>query len=288
MLNAQSPDAPALVAHALESPWLDALWRADAPGARAALARAHPAIDPSRVAEALSLVADPSSAAGAGFLSALRAALPSARVEFLGPPGTSTGEPPSSARAQAWSRWRVDALGSVALHAAPHASARVTLHVGAGADAKRWPLDNWMRLSDRLAALGREPRITPVLLAGEVEAERFTPDQRAAFLNVGGRFLTDAVARPDASPLDALVDELLASALYLGADTGPTHLAAQLGVPTIALFGPTDPSLWAPVGPRVQILAPAPSRPRPTDMSWLTIEAVFNAARAELAALNPS
>ncbi|RMH06065.1 MAG: glycosyltransferase family 9 protein, partial [Nitrospirae bacterium] len=43
-------------------------------------------------------------------------------------------------------------------------------------------------------------------------------------------------------------------ALFLGHDSGLTHLAAVLGVPTIALFGPTDPTRWGPRGKRVTIL----------------------------------
>ena len=41
---------------------------------------------------------------------------------------------------------------------------------------------------------------------------------------------------------------------YIGADTGPTHLAGLLGLPTIALFGPTNPAIWAPLGQRVTAL----------------------------------
>ncbi|MHB8800340.1 MAG: lipopolysaccharide heptosyltransferase I [Thermoanaerobaculia bacterium] len=44
------------------------------------------------------------------------------------------------------------------------------------------------------------------------------------------------------------------AALFVGADTGPTHLAAAAGTPTVALFGPTDPARFGPVGPRVRIL----------------------------------
>jgi ADP-heptose:LPS heptosyltransferase len=41
---------------------------------------------------------------------------------------------------------------------------------------------------------------------------------------------------------------------YVGNDSGLTHLAAALGLRTVALFGPTDPAIWAPRGSRVQIL----------------------------------
>lgn len=41
---------------------------------------------------------------------------------------------------------------------------------------------------------------------------------------------------------------------YVGHDAGMTHLAAGLGLPTVALFGPTDPGVWGPLGPVVTIL----------------------------------
>ncbi len=46
--------------------------------------------------------------------------------------------------------------------------------------------------------------------------------------------------------------------LFIGVDSGPTHLAAAAGTPTLALFGPTDPARFGPVGPRAGVLrAPA-------------------------------
>jgi ADP-heptose:LPS heptosyltransferase len=41
---------------------------------------------------------------------------------------------------------------------------------------------------------------------------------------------------------------------YIGNDSGITHLAAYLGVPTIALFGPTNPPTWGPIGRRVRTI----------------------------------
>ncbi len=60
--------------------------------------------------------------------------------------------------------------------------------------------------------------------------------------------------RTGALNLHALATVLSRASLYVGNDSGVTHLAAALGVPTIALFGPTDPRSWAPVGPRVAIV----------------------------------
>ena len=69
-------------------------------------------------------------------------------------------------------------------------------------------------------------------------------------------------AGPEDPPLEGAVriDDLyelacwLASArLYIGNDSGITHLAAAVGTPVLALFGPTDPGVWAPRGPNVRV-----------------------------------
>ena len=50
----------------------------------------------------------------------------------------------------------------------------------------------------------------------------------------------------------------LASArVYIGNDSGITHLAAAVGTPVVAIFGPTDPAVWAPRGERVSVLTGA-------------------------------
>jgi ADP-heptose:LPS heptosyltransferase len=57
--------------------------------------------------------------------------------------------------------------------------------------------------------------------------------------------------------LPRLAAVMVEAALFLGNDSGLTHLAAGVGAPTIALFGPTDPIVWAPLGPRVLVIAGA-------------------------------
>jgi hypothetical protein len=54
--------------------------------------------------------------------------------------------------------------------------------------------------------------------------------------------------------LDILAAVLVQASLFVGNDSGVTHLAASVGTPTVALFGPTDPTRWAPIGPAVQVL----------------------------------
>jgi hypothetical protein len=173
----------------------------------------------------------------------------------LYPGATIQREPPPRGGRSA-REWAAAHLGSSpALR--PNSAGPTVMHVGAGGRAKRWPLDRWLALAS--AARG------PVrLLAGPVEREKLDAAERATFARAGGEFVGD---------VRALADALRSARAFVGCDSGPVHLAAQLGIPALALFGPTDPELWAPVGPRVRVLAPD----SPREMSWLTVAEVMAA-----------
>jgi len=66
---------------------------------------------------------------------------------------------------------------------------------------------------------------------------------------------------------------------YVGNDSGITHLAAAVGTPVVALFGPTDPRMWAPRGPAVRIVS-TPSRNDPID--GISVEEVLRAVEQAL------
>jgi ADP-heptose:LPS heptosyltransferase len=72
------------------------------------------------------------------------------------------------------------------------------------------------------------------------------------------------------------------AALFVGADTGPTHLAAAAGVPTLALFGPTAVERFSPVGPRAAVLREFPADYNRSGSRW-PANAVHEAARRLLA-----
>ncbi|MGB2822549.1 MAG: glycosyltransferase family 9 protein, partial [Phycisphaerae bacterium] len=55
--------------------------------------------------------------------------------------------------------------------------------------------------------------------------------------------------------LSVLAGALAGAACYLGNDSGVSHLAAAVGTRTIALFGPSNPRHFRPIGPRVRVLA---------------------------------
>jgi len=119
----------------------------------------------------------------------------------------------------------------------------VGLHLGtAFGPSKLWPPESFGRLADRLAGA----RLGPVLLGAESDgaiAARVIAAARRAPASLVGR---DRIA---------LLPRLLARLTCLvSADTGVAHLAAALGVPTVTLFGPTDPRLSAPRGRRAQVV----------------------------------
>jgi ADP-heptose:LPS heptosyltransferase len=160
-------------------------------------------------------------------------------------------------------RW---ARGWTAAHAV--ASPRpVALHPGAGGPAKTW--GGFPLLVRRLRSAG----LPVVVTTGPADA-----DVRAWLAETDGAGL--AVA-PDLSPRQ-LAALYAAARAFVGNDSGPTHLAAAVGCPTVALFGPTNPVEWRPLGSRVIVLAGAgPSAPDP--WAGLTAERVV-AALAEAAA----
>jgi len=122
----------------------------------------------------------------------------------------------------------------------------VAIHPGSGGDSKRWSAQNWAELGLRLAR--RFPDVTLLLIEGEADAE---PARVVAQAWQGLR-----VVRARLLPLAILAAALRQAALYLGHDSGVTHLAAaaRRDLPVVALFGPTDPAVWAPPREGVHVL----------------------------------
>ena len=133
----------------------------------------------------------------------------------------------------------------------------VLLHVGAGWAAKRWPPVAWGALARLLRDQGHLVQLT----CGPGESPLLQAAREAAGLPLAG-------SRPSRS-LGELVQRLQQARLLVVADSGPAHLAAALGRPVVALFGPTDPARCAPLGPAARAL-----RSPAACMEQLTPEAV--------------
>lgn len=116
----------------------------------------------------------------------------------------------------------------------------VLLHPGAGSDRKRWPRPRFEELAQELVHAGQA--VTVAL--GPVELER--DDPRRWQWPDGTTFVAVSTL--------ALGYQLRSSRACVANDSGPAHLAAALGVPTVAVFGPTDPAVWAPRGNHVRVV----------------------------------
>lgn len=139
----------------------------------------------------------------------------------------------------------------------------VAIHPGSGGAAKRWPPHQFAALMDRLASTG----VAPLLIEGPQDVE-VARDKRAAM----GLPHDDARFTARDLPIADLAALLARCAAYVGNDSGVTHLAALVGCPTAAIFGPTNPAVWRPLGQRATAIR-APSH----RIDDVTLDAVWNA-----------
>lgn len=114
------------------------------------------------------------------------------------------------------------------------------LNPGAGWGAKQWPAERYGEAAKRLAEEG----VTSLINFGPGEE----PLMRAVESASAG------AARGIASSLTELIALTRHARLFVGGDTGPMHLAAALGVPVVAIFGPTNPARNGPFGTRSIVL----------------------------------
>jgi heptosyltransferase-1 len=111
----------------------------------------------------------------------------------------------------------------------------VLAHPLAGWGSKQWPLDRWAELAGLLAGVG-----VAMVVNGPPSAIDALNTCRPATSHVSG--------------LPGLVDATRRATAVVGLDSGPLHLAAALGKPGVALFGPTDPARNGPYGGSLRVL----------------------------------
>jgi lipopolysaccharide heptosyltransferase II len=179
---------------------------------------------------------------------------------------------PPDDRAEAWAAELVGALGGEP----------VLVNLGATKPANRW-------IPERFGALARALTFAP----GVPVCFTGGPDDRgvatAARLAAGDARVRDLVGQTSLRQLVALTRR---ARLYIGCDTGPMHIAAALGTPVVALFGPADPARTGPWGRGHSVLrVPPPCAPcnrrtcnqaRHACMEDITVDHVLAAAREKL------
>jgi len=114
------------------------------------------------------------------------------------------------------------------------------LAAGAGWAAKCWAADKYGALAVELKAMGFDV---------VVNASRVDDALAAAVVAASG-----GAARVVVCNVTGLVALMRRMTLMVGGDSGPTHLAAALGIPLVALFGPTDPERNGPRGPGAKVV----------------------------------
>jgi ADP-heptose:LPS heptosyltransferase len=102
----------------------------------------------------------------------------------------------------------------------------VVLHPFSGSARKNWPLEGYRELAK--------------LLPGPIEWLAGPEEQLAGAVRIEN--------------LGELALWLTGARAYVGNDSGITHLAAAVGVPTVAIFGPTEPTVWCPRGETVKMV----------------------------------
>ncbi|MCI0527077.1 MAG: glycosyltransferase family 9 protein [Nitrospira sp.] len=119
----------------------------------------------------------------------------------------------------------------------------LAIHPGSGGRYKCWDFTRFVEVSHQAK---KHLGFQPLFILGPAE-RRFVPRLRNS--------LDCDLAILDSVPLPILAGALTWCGAYLGNDSGVTHLAAALGIPTVAMFGPTDPHLWGPVGRHVRVIS---------------------------------
>ncbi len=135
----------------------------------------------------------------------------------------------------------------------------MVIHPGAGSRKKRWPFQNFLAIASRLSSEGR----TGMLITGETEAD-LKDVLEIGSLPAGWRHL----GCPDLISLAGLLGDC---ALYIGNDSGVTHLAAACGAKVLAVFRTEFEAAWRPSGRSIVIST--------DNLDALSIDDVLVAAR---------
>jgi hypothetical protein len=119
----------------------------------------------------------------------------------------------------------------------------VIVHPGSGGRDKCAPFPVFETVVRRLADGGR----SVAWMIGPVELDLYGEDYAITLQRTAPVLYEESI--------QAAADRVCAATTFIGNDAGMTHLAAACGLRTVALFGPTDPSVWRPVGPDVRVVA---------------------------------
>jgi heptosyltransferase-2 len=139
----------------------------------------------------------------------------------------------------------------------------VAIHPGSGSERKNWPLQNWIELMERGNPATAAPNRSWLIVSGEADEAQTNCLAR--------EWREDTVLFAKNLPLPKLA-AVLENSIFIGHDSGISHLAAAAGAKCILLFGPTDPAIWAPLNENVRVI-----RARHGDLRKLDVDLVRDA-----------
>jgi ADP-heptose:LPS heptosyltransferase len=156
----------------------------------------------------------------------------------------------------------------------------VAIHPGSGSKEKNWSLENWIELvsgkggsstaKGELGHIGKQ--LSLVVVSGEADKAQ-TAQLECDWKDCDVRFAKNL-------PLPHLA-AVLEHTIFVGQDSGISHLAAAAGANCILLFGPTDPNVWAPRNENVRVLRAQSARLNDLDVAQVRA-AVTTALRPAL------
>jgi heptosyltransferase III len=123
----------------------------------------------------------------------------------------------------------------------------VAAHPGSGSETKNWSEENWLAFLHSI--LGQNDAVNILLVGGEAESERL----KRLMSDLAGK----RVRLAQNLPLAKLAGLLSQCRIFIGHDSGITHLAGALGLVTLVLWGPSNEEIWRPLNPGAHIIKSA-------------------------------
>ncbi len=120
----------------------------------------------------------------------------------------------------------------------------LAIHPGSGSETKNWPIENWIEFGNVVLDSDKF-RGSLIIVSGEADQGR-SNELETIWRNDRVQFARNL-------PLPVLA-ALLGHAIFVGHDSGISHLAAAVGAKCILLFGPTNPEVWAPMNENVEVI----------------------------------
>ena len=142
----------------------------------------------------------------------------------------------------------------------------LAIHPGSGSETKNWPIENWTEFGNHI--LGSDEFCGSLVIvsgeADEIQCARLESEWKDRDV----RFAKNL-------PLSHLA-AVLEDSIFVGHDSGISHLAAAAGAKCILLFGPTDPDVWAPMNENVEVIRAVSGKL--SDLEIIEVEATLAAA----------